>query len=214
MQWLIIEMAKLLTQFPPPPWQCDSQCVALASVKAGDLSHGAGLGTRILVSLAEPGPLPCVARLQVLSVLSVTHSQPQPIRVQHPGRVITLSQSESCTIMHWPMTADHWSWGDTGTGILASDWSRVIMWPVYWPLIGREWSRDLCLGTGIDSTLVSPCFTWLASSHTSLKMISANQSPGLRHSDQSEASVLQRFHPWEKESPYHKHSECVSPHDK
>ena len=106
MQRLIIEMAKLLTQLPPP-WQCDSQCVALASVKAGDPSHGTGLGTRILVSLAEPGPLPCVARLQDLSVLSVTHSQPQPIRVQHPGRVSTLSQSESSTIMHWPMAADH-----------------------------------------------------------------------------------------------------------
>ena len=25
---------------------------------------------------------------------------------------------------------------------LASDWLRLFIWPGYWPLIGREWSRD------------------------------------------------------------------------
>ena len=29
------------------------------------------------------------------------------------------------------------------TRLLASDWSRQITWPEYWPLIGRDWSRDL-----------------------------------------------------------------------
>ena len=28
-------------------------------------------------------------------------------------------------------------------GFLASDWSRVILSPRHWPLIGREWWRDL-----------------------------------------------------------------------
>ena len=30
--------------------------------------------------------------------------------------------------------------------IVASDWSRVITWPGYWPLIGWEWPYDLETG--------------------------------------------------------------------
>ena len=35
------------------------------------------------------------------------------------------------------------SWEEVRRSELASDWSRVITWPGYWPLIGPEWSRDL-----------------------------------------------------------------------
>ena len=30
--------------------------------------------------------------------------------------------------------------------VTCSDWSRMITWPGYWPLISREWSRDLDTG--------------------------------------------------------------------
>ena len=29
---------------------------------------------------------------------------------------------------------------------LATDWSILVMWPEYWPLIGQYWSRDLNTG--------------------------------------------------------------------
>ena len=31
-------------------------------------------------------------------------------------------------------------WGEAWMYLQASDWSKMVMWPEYWPLIGREWS--------------------------------------------------------------------------
>ena len=39
-------------------------------------------------------------------------------------------------ILHWVHWAQHICPGAT----LASDWSRVITWPGYWPMIGREFN--------------------------------------------------------------------------
>ena len=36
----------------------------------------------------------------------------------------------------WLVQSKHVTW------ILATDWSRLITWPGYWPLVGPEWSRD------------------------------------------------------------------------
>ena len=40
---------------------------------------------------------------------------------------------------HQSQTCEVWSTAGRGRQ-LASDWSRVITWPGYWPLIGLEWS--------------------------------------------------------------------------
>ena len=47
----------------------------------------------------------------------------------------------------WFVNTDHVTW------ILASNWSILVIWPEYWPLIGQYWSRDL----NTDPWLVNNC---------------------------------------------------------
>ena len=50
--------------------------------------------------------------------------------------------------LFWLFTLQCWHWTQywaepaDDPSIPASDWSRVITWPEYWPLIGRESPRD------------------------------------------------------------------------
>ena len=41
---------------------------------------------------------------------------------------------------------------DMNTMKLASDWSILVTWPGYWPVIGQYWSRDLNTGLWLVNT--------------------------------------------------------------
>ena len=75
-----------------------------------------------------------------------------PLWGRGPGLVEPLEAS--LRALTWPSSSRSCDWSalvNTGlwlvntshvTSILASDWSILVTWPGYWPLIGQYWSRD------------------------------------------------------------------------
>ena len=62
----------------------------------------------------------------------VTSWQPGPAPCYNIGPGLILPLTPPSRHLLWLVMSDHMTW------VLASDWSRVIRWPVYWPLVGRE----------------------------------------------------------------------------
>ena len=77
--------------------------------------------------------------LSVVSYQQKNRILPSKSKLQSKSFCHSLTESS-------PQFSDQITFTDHVSRILASDWSRQVTCPEYWPLIGRDRSRDLNTG--------------------------------------------------------------------